>query len=946
MQLRFDSIQPETGTLFREYRMKFSQMIPPPSALGGRAANAAHRLSAFMRSLHLVSGDFRVLRLLLVNLVSIATDLGVESLLTKLEPFSLSQILPFFDPHSKEEAETTDVQDCLQFEAFMSDKFLPLLVSPTPLQPPSVLTCWQDVGFREVHDDDWEEAGVAPEVVAQEVEQQGGDGVEADQAQAQDVDTVCLRASFGVGGLLHVIHNASMGLGSCVQRYDAEVDNMAELAKFLRERHSKERLISKCFSSGNTAAPPIRRLIEAFASQCYKERWGAVAKCALDLRKVLPALRLGWDKVAYLTGTAHGRGSNAAESAKSVDCVDKLVHSTWFDAYLLMLQSFSALIMRLLAWAESCPCHWHILSGPASETLLEECPMRTRRAPELALNDFMEELTSFSQQSATRLAQELPSDLSDADRAQVLREFEMGRSYLTMVLTLKTSHFRNLPWSAAGLAHPDGECARDVWRAIRSARNGPEEAQSLLRSRLPRLLDPDVLMQGDQWFDGSDMALCPKFAEVVASLSLIPIAERRVEGQHAKTQKGSKKSPHHSPAFMSLQLRGLELRSHMTSQPRDFVSALAPLVYECRTYKKAAESMNLVKHPRLAESFQGKRDKLLRNALYRADLASQRHTLPEVFAQDPRSRGPKALPPAEVLDNSSLRGVLQQIALEHVCNQVQELRKADGADPVFAVRYETSSFALLREFLLPGRAHVQTDLALQDIASEALVASSNMPASEADVLFQKLWLPERTGGEVRMVFFKLLPNIRQMKRFQAEGERSSRSSDLPVALMRPVFVDPANKECLLDFELLSVRSLPAGLPVDDVPCVMSVANMSLEQLRSLVILKTHDGVVCCLRNNPALPDVPDKEHTLRSVLKQVCERGKGGLPDLSSFSAAERAVLQSLQDQGAVSSLCLGLRFQSHSLCLQRLIFTPLISQDGSCSSHFSQMIGKFVCAM
>ena len=84
----------------------------------------------------------------------------------------------------------------------------------------------------------------------------------------------------------------------------------------------------------------------------------------------------------------------------------------------------------------------------------------------------------------------------------------------------------------------------------------------------------------------------------------------------------------------------------------------------------------------------------MRNALYRADLASQHHTLPEVFAQDPRSRGPRALPPTEVLDNSSLRGVLQQIALEHVCNQVQELRKADGADPVFAVRYETSSFAL------------------------------------------------------------------------------------------------------------------------------------------------------------------------------------------------------------------------------------------------------------
>ena len=243
-----------------------------------------------------------------------------------------------------------------------------------------------------------------------------------DGSEGQGEDLISLRASCGVGGLLHIIHNAAKGLGSCMQHYDAEIDNMAVLAKFLRERHSKERLISKCFSSGHAAAPPIRSFIESFSSQCYRERWGTVAKCALDLCKVLPALRIGWSSQAYLEGAA--QGPNAAESAKAVATVDSLVFNPWFEAYLLMLQAFSNLVMHLLA--ESCPCHWHIMSGTHAQDLssharrvLQDCPLRTRRAPELAANDFMTEVTGFSQQAATDLLRQLPPGLSDADRAAV-----------------------------------------------------------------------------------------------------------------------------------------------------------------------------------------------------------------------------------------------------------------------------------------------------------------------------------------------------------------------------------------------------------------------------------------------------------------------------------------------------------------------------------------------
>ena len=85
-------------------RGKIVQMIPPPTTLGGRAGNAAHRLSAFLQSLLLISGDFATLQKVLSSLLSITTDLGVESLLTKLEPVALSAVLPYFGPAPTEAA--------------------------------------------------------------------------------------------------------------------------------------------------------------------------------------------------------------------------------------------------------------------------------------------------------------------------------------------------------------------------------------------------------------------------------------------------------------------------------------------------------------------------------------------------------------------------------------------------------------------------------------------------------------------------------------------------------------------------------------------------------------------------------------------------------------------------------------------------------------------------
>ena len=278
---------------------------------------------------------------------------------------------------------------------------------------------------------------------------------------------VCLQSCRGVAGLIHVIHNAANDLGSCMDHYggyDSTVEDMTALSSFLRSRDSKERPLAKCFSRGDASHSSIRSKIEHFDAECYRPRWGTVAKCALELRAVLPAMRLGWNKEAYL------EGSSAEQRTGSIETVDKLVCSSWFESYLVMLAQFSHLVLNLMCWVEGCPCHWRMLTSAASHMLsthhrrlLERCPMRTRRAPELAAGDFTQELSTFSSQAGSELLCRFPPDLQEAGRTKVLQDFELGRSFLTTVLMLKTSHFRCLPWSAAALACHDLEKAREVW---------------------------------------------------------------------------------------------------------------------------------------------------------------------------------------------------------------------------------------------------------------------------------------------------------------------------------------------------------------------------------------------------------------------------------------------------------------------------------------------------
>ena len=202
---------------------------------------------------------------------------------------------------------------------------------------------------------------------------------------------------------------------------------------------------------------------------------------------------------------------------------------------------------------------------------------------------------------------------------------------------------------------------------------------------------------------------------------------------------------------------------------------------------------------------------------------------------------------------------------------------------------------------MPSQTHLPIVTRLQDKEfSEAVVASapSAPVSSTADLTFQASRATPQQ--HVNMVFFKLLPSMHRMKRFQAEREHRLSVADLPIALMRLVRANAEARELLLDRELLSLRSTMPGMTMEDIPCVMSLRSITLEHLKTLCVLRSSQSMQYSFRVCPDLPRDHDAA-TLHSLLQKICQQGNAGFSAVASLPLAEKNMLASLQQSGLLS---------------------------------------------
>ncbi len=144
--------------------------------------------------------------------------------------------------------------------------------------------------------------------------------------------------------------------------------------------------------------------------------------------------------------------------------------------YVDMVLAIYNLVEGLASWLEGCSCHEHfrrLHSRRRANTLLAQelgvdralcdCPMKGKRAPELAVGRVRTVFDSFRDAVRNDLTVcMVEAALTASQQHQIMSDLESGLAYLQLGLDVKFDCWARLPWKLAGLAHHIPEIARQV----------------------------------------------------------------------------------------------------------------------------------------------------------------------------------------------------------------------------------------------------------------------------------------------------------------------------------------------------------------------------------------------------------------------------------------------------------------------------------------------------
>jgi hypothetical protein len=190
----------------------------------------------------------------------------------------------------------------------------------------------------------------------------------------------------------------------------------------------------------------------------------------------------------------------------------------------------------------------------------------------LACGSFDTFLHQLSNLSAQQVLLAHTAWLTDAERHNVVQDFELGREHLKMEGALKSSAFQCLPLKILSLGHPSVDVARlGISQAMIMFDNLPDghDCHPLVR-RL--FADGDVRDQIIQFVQGVAYDALPLVCLYRSKFMFVPINEASVERRHAEIHKKISLAPRHTGPFVSLNgLRKHELQHFVLQHPAELV---------------------------------------------------------------------------------------------------------------------------------------------------------------------------------------------------------------------------------------------------------------------------------------------------------------------------------------------------------------------------------------
>ena len=387
----------------------------------------------------------------------------------------------------------------------------------------------------------WLHFSLESDLVDSDAEAAGGQAVEP-----QDAQPLIPRCLVVPGGL-HITHNLQTDMHEKLERWDQFWAHLQPIARLLEDRLWRGRFLATCVR-GSTCAEHEESFQSMGLEKLYTKRWQVVITCLTKLLPLekFPILQQAWDEAKYLAGG----DTDAATVARGVTAA---LASNLFCSYVYMVHSLHGVVASFEKWLESCPCHEHLQSDLKQlrrgerkrvAAILSDCPMKGKRAPELAAGSLEATLEKLENQLLQCFSEDQGRELSDDERSILTKDFEYGRVYLRFALSTKLSFWRKLPWSLCGPAH--------CWPSVASACAKAcllEYNESLANARIQEqhhhpltleFLQEGTNLRADVEQLASGGPISERLSSSCAPFTFVSVAERVVEGLHRNVKIAAK----------------------------------------------------------------------------------------------------------------------------------------------------------------------------------------------------------------------------------------------------------------------------------------------------------------------------------------------------------------------------------------------------------------------
>ena len=292
-----------------------------------------------------------------------------------------------------------------------------------------------------------------------------------------------LKYAMEVPGVLHVISNLPKDLQTRLAHWGAHLSKLKLFEHMLNENYHRERLRATVLKDSKLESDMFKH----FSGTLYETRWLSVYHFVCKAHPLIKVLKHKWNHRVYIEGFSKDKCDATKDSRFNPYAIRPILDDSMFHAYNKFLMAIGALLKRLASWSEACPCHAEFVRTPSGwqrrkikwakvfPTMRRpRCKVAGCRAPELAAGALEEILQSLAEMSLADLTRQFPQELSVADRALVLQDFDAAKSYLELGVRVKLSCWYQLPWVAAGLGHHSSDtrvstaktCCRNTTAAL------------------------------------------------------------------------------------------------------------------------------------------------------------------------------------------------------------------------------------------------------------------------------------------------------------------------------------------------------------------------------------------------------------------------------------------------------------------------------------------------